>query len=237
MAIDVIWPTPTHPTGTIFVPRADTVLVDPGPPERRSLDVNWLRGQVSLLWASEDGAPYSRPFLHNTEVTISGILFGRQIVFLAPYTIEFEDGQYSVRLTGANHNVDDVTVPNQVRIVTNLSAGLIRVAAVDEASVQAAMTAQGYTVARAPQLDALDANVSSRAAPSDLANLDAAVSTRALPGEGLTAEQATQLLELYRILGLDLTGPTVVSKTARMAPGILQEVVSGGGIVTVTRKP
>lgn len=43
-----------------------------------------------------------------------------------------------------------------------------------QADVQAAMTAQGYTAARAPGLDNLDAAVSSRAAPGDAMDLTAA---------------------------------------------------------------
>lgn len=88
---------------------------------------------------------------------------------------------------------------------------------ISQAGVQAAMTAQGYTSGRAPNLDALDASVSSRATPAqvttsaqtaltnqgytsgrapNLDNLNATVSSRATPAqvqsELVTYDGATQ---------------------------------------------
>lgn len=57
----------------------------------------------------------------------------------------------------------------------------------------------------------------------------------------LTAEQQLQLLEIFRILGLDPAQPLVVSKTARtVLPGIVQNIQENTpttGAVTVTRDP
>ena len=57
----------------------------------------------------------------------------------------------------------------------------------------------------------------------------------------LSTAQATQLLEIYRILGLDDAHPLVVSKTARTAGSVIsqtiQENVPVAGSVTVTRIP
>jgi hypothetical protein len=67
--------------------------------------------------------------------------------------------------------------------------------ALTKVDVQSAMTDQGYTTARAPNLDRLDANISTRAAPGDIlvntANkidgsyIDAAISSRAAPGAAM----------------------------------------------------
>ena len=128
MAITITWPTPANGfVGTIFVPKADTTLVSLGPPEIRTLDVNTLRGDVGNLWGSEEGGPYYQPFVHNGEVTISGLILARQVTF--NYFVEFENGSYTIQLTGANHNIADVQVQNSVGIVVQNSAGLIRDAA------------------------------------------------------------------------------------------------------------
>lgn len=58
-------------------------------------------------------------------------------------------------------------------------------------------------------------------------------------GTGLTPAQATQLQEVWQILGLDISNPLVVSKTARAAGSVIsqtiQENVPLAGSVTVTR--
>lgn len=121
MAITVSWGYTGF--GTIFVPRADMPIVTPSP-EVRSIDVNKLRGDVMSLAASVAGGPIVTPFDHSGERTISGTVYARSIIFF--YTIEFEDGAYQVRPFGANHNIADVMVVNNVSVVPLNSAGLIR---------------------------------------------------------------------------------------------------------------
>ncbi len=68
-----------------------------------------------------------------------------------------------------------------------------------------------------------------------LANLDATVSSA-----GLSETQATMLLEMYRLLGLDPTKPLVVTATTRKVPedgsDVSQTIVEESGTVTVTRQ-
>ena len=65
-------------------------------------------------------------------------------------------------------------------------------------------------------------------------NLDAPVSEAG----GLTAEQATQLLELWRLMALDPSVALTVAETYRRAgAGIQQTIAEAGGVVTVTRDP
>jgi len=146
MALTITWPTESY-QGKIYVPKADTTLVDAGPPEIRSFDVNDFRKDVMTAYAGEAGGPSPVPFSHVGEITVSGDTFARFVLFNGPdpYEIEFEDGQYTVKLLGANHNLADCRVANQVSLIIGNSFGLIRAAGVDEASVQAAMDAQGYT--------------------------------------------------------------------------------------------
>ncbi len=122
MPLDVDWI-----TGVITVPKADTTLVSAGPPEIRSYDVNDFRLELRTIEATEEGQPWTHTHDHNGEVTISGVVYAHAVKVIPPYTVTWEDGQYSVRLIGnVNHNLDDVSNPNQARIVTNNSAGLIR---------------------------------------------------------------------------------------------------------------
>ncbi len=123
MAISVNWA-----TLVITVPKADTTLVDIGPPEIRSYDVyEKLWKELKDIEDSEEGMPFLDTQSHNPPVTVSGLLLARVIQIINGYTVEFEDGQYQVNLLGANHNVGDVRVANQVSLATQNSAGLITI--------------------------------------------------------------------------------------------------------------
>ena len=54
-------------------------------------------------------------------------------------------------------------------------------------------------------------------------------------GEGLSSIQATMLLEIYRLYGLDPTKPLVVTDTSRTVAGISQTINSTSNSTTVTR--
>jgi hypothetical protein len=74
---------------------------------------------------SEAGMALPNAFTHNTSVTISGVIYARALVFLAPYTITFENGTYQVKLVGGtNNNILDVLNPNSVSVIPANSAGL-----------------------------------------------------------------------------------------------------------------
>jgi len=122
VAISIDWG-----TSVITVPKADTTLVSAGPPETRKYDVNTFRLALKDLEDDPAGMPYLKTHTHNTEATLSGIVFARVVEIIAPYTVTFEDGQYTVRLFGCNHNVLDVTNPNMVNVTTQNSAGLVTI--------------------------------------------------------------------------------------------------------------
>jgi len=121
VAIDVDWY-----TGTITVPKADTTLVSLGPPEIRSFDVAQFKTDLKDLEASTVGQPWTDTHIHRGELVVSGFTYARSVIIIDPYRVEFEDGQYVVQLFGANHNIADVNVKNQVSLVVQNSAGLIR---------------------------------------------------------------------------------------------------------------
>lgn len=87
-------------------------------------------------------------------------------------------------------------------VVSNWVDLLSADAAVEQASIRAAMTAQGYTDTRAPYLDYLDAAVSSRAAPGAAMALTAgerlAVAQAVLAGSLPSGETVEDTLDLVR---------------------------------------
>lgn len=95
------------------------------------LDTEQFRLDLKSLEESEEGMPFPDTHRHNTEVTVAGVTYARTIEIINGYTILFEDGQYSVRLTGSNNNFFDVEngilSQNQVQIIPGNAAGLIKV--------------------------------------------------------------------------------------------------------------
>lgn len=134
MAITIDWL-----TYVINVPKADLTLLQASP-ELRELDLDWFRLQLKDIEDDEPGIPQPDTHIHLTEVTLAGLTYARIVEILDPYTVEFEDGQYTVACVGANHNVSDVKVPNQVSLIVNNAAGLITNAAIEFSSFNGGVT-------------------------------------------------------------------------------------------------
>lgn len=110
-------------TKIIHVPRTYMLLVQIGPPEIRELDIDAFRLELKSIEADE-GMPFVDTHQHNPPVTVGGVTLARVVEIINGYRIEFEDGQYAVNLVGANSNIADVTVVNQVSVRSANSAGL-----------------------------------------------------------------------------------------------------------------
>ena len=111
-------------TGEIYVPKDYLTLIDIGPPEFRELDVNVFRLDLTALHDDPDGRIHPHPYVHDTETTLSGIVYARKLQIVSPYFVTFEPGGYAVLLVGANNNILDVSTVNGVSIRPNNSAGL-----------------------------------------------------------------------------------------------------------------
>lgn len=113
-------------TYVISIPQADLTLVTGTLYE---LDTNAFRLELKDWEDSEVGITQPDTHVHNTQVTVAGVTFARTVEILSPYSVEFEDGQYSVRLVGSNNNIFDVEngilVQNQVQVIPTNSAGYI----------------------------------------------------------------------------------------------------------------
>jgi hypothetical protein len=119
----------------ITVPSTDMTLIDAGPPIIREININEFKKELSALQATEEGMPFDTAYTNTAPVTIGGITLARVIEIINNYTIEFEDGQYTVNVTGGNSNFSDVKVQNQVSVNTFNSAGLVALTAADVAEV------------------------------------------------------------------------------------------------------
>ena len=114
-------------TFLISVPKADLTLITGTLFEH---DTEAFRLELITFEDSELGMMFPRTHTHNTEVTIVGVTYARFIEILSPYSVEYEDGTYSVRLSGSNSNLFDVEngilVQNTVQVIAQNSAGLIK---------------------------------------------------------------------------------------------------------------
>lgn len=134
MSISINWG-----TKIIYIPKADLTLVQSSP-EVRQIDLNWFRMQLKDLEDGDEGMAFLDTHRHNTEATLSGLVYARIIEIINGYTVEFQDGQYTVNCVGANHNLSDVKVPNQVSLIVNNAAGLISNAAIEYSSFNGGVT-------------------------------------------------------------------------------------------------
>jgi hypothetical protein len=90
-----------------------------------TLDLNYFRLALKSLEDSPEGMMFPDTHRHNTVVTLGGVEYARLVEIINGYTVEFEDGQYAVNLVGANSNVGDKVVVNQVSVRSANSAGLV----------------------------------------------------------------------------------------------------------------
>ncbi len=130
-------------TSVISIPKADLTLITGTLFEH---DTEAFRLELIDFEDSELGIVQPRTHTHNTQVTIVGVTYARFIEMLSPYSVEYEDGAYSVRLAGSNNNLFDVEngilVQNTVQLIAQNSAGLIVV-----------VSGSGLSVAQDDKLD------------------------------------------------------------------------------------
>ena len=93
------------------------------------LDSDKLRLDLKDLEDDEEGIAHLDTHQHNPEITIAGVIYAKTIEIINGYSVEFEDGQYTVIIEGSNNNFHDVLagilVQNQVQVIPTNAAGLI----------------------------------------------------------------------------------------------------------------
>jgi hypothetical protein len=111
-------------TRIITIPQADLLFVSGVLYE---LDVNAFRLELKDWEDDPENMGMLDTHLHNTEVTLSGVTYARIFQVINGYTVTFEHtgGAYTVRCSGANHNLADVTnFDTEVSLIIGNSAGL-----------------------------------------------------------------------------------------------------------------
>jgi hypothetical protein len=108
----------------IFVPKIAMVEVQVDPTEIWKLDVPEFKAKLGRLQESELGMTQPTIFKHNPAVEIGGAILAKVVEILPPYVVMFEDDRYAVNLVGANNNIGDRTLVNQVSVRSSNSAGL-----------------------------------------------------------------------------------------------------------------
>lgn len=121
MAISITWG-----TKVITIPQSYLTLITGSLYE---LDTDQFRLDLKALEDDEEGVAFPDTHRHNTEITIAGVTYARTIEIINGYSITFENGSYSVRLSGSNNNFFDVENgilnQNNVQVISQNSAGLI----------------------------------------------------------------------------------------------------------------
>jgi hypothetical protein len=148
MPVSITWG-----TRVIHVPK--DYLTPPATGETRySLDLEQFRLDLKALECSEEGMTFPDTHMHATETTLSGVVYARVISFINGYTVEFEDGQYTVLAYGANSNIADVKIDNMVSLIVQNSAGLQKV----ETDVSGLTTQESTMLSEIWKIMGLDSN-------------------------------------------------------------------------------
>ena len=127
--IDVVWTTTPY-TVTIARSTGNALIqvegpgVDASPNYVYSINLTDLHQTLRDFEDSEEGIV--KPDIHEwtDPKTVGGVTLAPVIEITDFYRVEFEDGQYAVILDGANQNIADRIVANQVSIRSKNSAGL-----------------------------------------------------------------------------------------------------------------
>lgn len=198
-------------TRIITVPLADLTLVSGS---NYTYDADVFRLELKDWEDSTEGIELPATHRHNTTTTLSGVTYARTLEIINGFTVTFEDGNYSVSITGANHNIGDVKNVNQVSLIIGNSAGLITV---NTGSLGAG------------DIDAIAAAV--------WANVSRTLTTQT----GLTGAQAAQLLKIWRELGADPASPKTITENTfgesydEQVAGDVKTVRKVGSVTTITQ--
>jgi hypothetical protein len=82
------------PTGVISVPQSYLSNLGGGIYE---LDVDQFRLDLKDLEDDAEGISWPATHIHNTQVTLAGVTYARTVEIINGYTVEFENGTYTVK--------------------------------------------------------------------------------------------------------------------------------------------
>jgi hypothetical protein len=206
MAISVNWA-----SKIITVPQADLTFISGVLYE---LDVNTFRLALKALEDDADGMVFDDTHRHTPPTTLSGVTYARFIEIINGYTVVIQDGQYVVRCVGANHNLADVKVANQVSLIIGNAAGLV-------------VTGSGVTAQ--DKLDIAD-RVWDEAASEHVGvgSLSAEVQSAAVPGDAMTLTAGARLAVITELLAEQIEASVSMKQILRAVAAALAGNASGG---------
>jgi hypothetical protein len=120
MAYSVNWA-----TKIVTIPKADLTVISASP-EIYQLDVNQFWASIHDIQDSADAMPYPDIMRSNAPVILSGVTYARSVEVVNGYKVQFENGAYQVNLVGANNNLIDARVQNNVSMTSSNSGGLVQ---------------------------------------------------------------------------------------------------------------
>jgi hypothetical protein len=120
MAYSVNWA-----TKVVTVPKADLTVISASP-EIYQLDVSQFWANIHGIQDDVAAMPYPDIMRSNAPVVLSGVTYARSVEIINGYRIEFENGAYQVNLVGANNNLIDARVQNNVSLTSSNSGGLVQ---------------------------------------------------------------------------------------------------------------
>lgn len=115
------------PTKVINVPLADLTVI--AAPFQYELDLDDFRLQLRDREDDEEAMPFLKTHIRIEPFTVGANTKPQIVSIVNGYTVQFEDGQYLVDTTGADSNLLDVLVHNQVSVRQNNSFGTVQVGA------------------------------------------------------------------------------------------------------------
>lgn len=119
-------------TGLITIPRADLTLISGN--QYRLNTADFHKEIRRLEWLFDEGIWALQVIKYTEPETLGGTPFAPRIKVINNYTIAFEEfaGVYSVEIDGANTNIADVTIVNNVSIRTKNTGGLVGMTEITE---------------------------------------------------------------------------------------------------------
>ena len=105
-----------YTTRIISIPKADMALIQLKPSEVYELDIDAFRLKLKHMEDNIGGISFVDTHFSSVATTSDGTVVARVFEIINGYTVEFEDGDYTVNLVGASTNIDEVLNLNKVRV-------------------------------------------------------------------------------------------------------------------------
>ena len=220
-------------TNIIFVPKTYTQFVSTDPQtgaEVRQMDLTIFAQDVADLQAIEGGVWAVTAYEYTAPVSVGGVQLAPVVVVLNPYLVEFEDGQYAVNLVGANTNLQDVAIVNQVSIRPNNSAGLtfsdeVQILAFQDASVWVD-TIDGQAGTQYPR-GTVGNRVNNAADAMTIANR---IGFHRFRLEGTESLTGNPIVERYEVIGNTPTSAVIIGTNLGVEGAAFERVAMVGSI-------